>query len=237
MSASGGTKRVKWSRQPRKGQTINSPGGGTRAVIPTTLQPQRNSGAPMRRGLAQEPGGPDAAGASEVIHAGPTGPVAVFRQLVADDLDDPAAVPAAVELEEEHPLPGPERELALTNGNRLAGGTEQHGHAVGVSVPELHVLGADVLGAPVPVVMGVVLLARDEAAEHAREVLQKPGLELVDPDTAGGMGGIHAGDPVLDAALGNAFPHLVRDVPDLETASCPESALKMKDLHVELHLH
>ena len=40
--------------------------------------------------------------------------------LVADDLDDPAAVAFAIELEEEHPLPGAEAELAVTDRNRLA---------------------------------------------------------------------------------------------------------------------
>jgi hypothetical protein len=41
--------------------------------------------------------------------------------LVADDLDDPAPVALAVELEEEHALPGAEAELAVADGDRLSG--------------------------------------------------------------------------------------------------------------------
>jgi hypothetical protein len=40
--------------------------------------------------------------------------------LRSDDLDDPAAVALAVELEEEHALPGAEAELAVAHGDRLA---------------------------------------------------------------------------------------------------------------------
>src|SRR5438093_7064221 len=87
----------------------------------------------------------------------------------SDDLDDPAAVALAVELEEEHPLPGAEAELTLADGDRLAGGTKQHRHAVRMAVPEVHVLGADVLGAAVPVVVRVVRVAREQALEHVGE--------------------------------------------------------------------
>src|SRR5262245_25983999 len=100
--------------------------------------------------------------------------------LVADDLDDPAALPGAVELHEEHALPGAEAEFAVADGYRLAGRPEEHRHAVGVTVAKLHVLGADVLGAPVPVVVRVVLLARHDSTQHAHEVLEEAGLEFVD---------------------------------------------------------
>src|SRR4051794_2466733 len=50
--------------------------------------------------------------------------------LVPDDLDDPAAVALAVELEEEHALPRPEAQLAVAHGDRLAGRAEQHRHAM-----------------------------------------------------------------------------------------------------------
>ena len=81
---------------------------------------------------------------------------------------------------------------------------------------ELDVLGADVLGAPVPVVVGVVLLARDDSAQHADEVLEEAGLEFVHPHAAGGVRGVDAGDAVAHAALGDAFLHFVCDVADLE---------------------
>src|SRR5262249_39712298 len=51
---------------------------------------------------------------------------------VPDDLDDPAAVPLAVELEEEHALPRAESELAVAHRDRLARGAEQQRHAVRV---------------------------------------------------------------------------------------------------------
>src|SRR5215203_1888780 len=99
--------------------------------------------------------------------------------LVPDDLDEPAPVTLAVELEEEHALPGPQAELALTHGDRLAGGAEQHRHAVRVAVPDVHVLLADVLGASVPVVVRVIVLAAvwHEPLEEGGEVLEEAGLE------------------------------------------------------------
>src|SRR3954471_9549819 len=135
-----------------------------------------------------------------------------------DDLDDPAAVALAVELEEENPLPGAEAELAVAHRNRLAGGPEQHRHAVRVPVAEVHVLFADVLGASVPVVVRVVGLARHEALEHVREVLQETALELVHSNAAGRVRRVHAGDAVGDAALANGLRDLLGDVTDCETA-------------------
>src|SRR5262245_29375707 len=107
--------------------------------------------------------------------------------LVADDLDDPASIAGAVELHEEDALPGAEAELAVADRNGLAGWAEQHRHAVGVAVAELHVLRADVLGAAVPVVVRVVLLAGNDPAQHADEVLEETRLEFVDPHAAGRM--------------------------------------------------
>ena len=49
---------------------------------------------------------------------------------VTDHLDEPAPVALAVQLDEEHALPRAELKLALAHRNRLAGGAEQHRHAV-----------------------------------------------------------------------------------------------------------
>src|SRR3954462_2440627 len=91
--------------------------------------------------------------------------------LGADDLDEPAPVALAVQLDEEHALPGAELQLAVAHGNGLAGRAEEHRHAVRVAVALIHVLGADVLGAAVPVIVRVVALARDEPAQEFGEVL------------------------------------------------------------------
>src|SRR5256885_2130410 len=82
--------------------------------------------------------------------------------LVADDLDEPAPVALAVQLDEEHALPGAELQLAFANRHRFARSAEQHRHAVRVAVALLHVLGADVLRASVEVVVRVVALGWDE---------------------------------------------------------------------------
>src|ERR1043165_858931 len=71
-------------------------------------------------------------------------PASPASALSPDDLDAPAPVGLAVELDEEHALPGSELQLAVTHGHRLASGAEQHGHAVRVAVPLIHVLGTDV---------------------------------------------------------------------------------------------
>src|SRR5213083_163012 len=120
--------------------------------------------------------------------------------LVPDDLHKPASVALAVELDEQHALPGSELELPVAHRDRLAGGPEQHRHAVRVAVAEVHVLRADVLGALVPVVVRVVGLARHEAAEQLGEVFDEPGLELVDSHAARGVRGIDARDAFRDAA-------------------------------------
>src|SRR5688500_10717222 len=98
---------------------------------------------------------------------------------------------------------------------------------MGVAVPELHVLRADVLGAAVPVVVRVVLLARDEAAQHADEVLEEAGLELVQAHTAGCVRRVAARDAVPDAAHGDAVSDVVGDVADLEAPSGAQAALKL----------
>src|SRR5205085_4857928 len=121
---------------------------------------------------------------------------ASLLSLVSDDLDEPAPVALAVELDEEHPLPRAELQLAVDDRHGLACRTEEHRHAVGVAVAYLHVLGADVLGATVPVVVGVVALVRDEPAEQHREVVEEPVLELVDANAAGRVRRVDAGDPL-----------------------------------------
>src|SRR6187431_719466 len=136
--------------------------------------------------------------------------------LVADDLDEPAALARAVELDEEDPLPGAEAQIAVTERNRLSGRAHQERHAVGVAVAELHVFGADVLVAEVPVVVGVVLLARDESPHQPAEVLEETRLELVDPHAAGRVGGVDADDAVRDAALFDAVLDLFGDVANRE---------------------
>jgi len=140
---------------------------------------------------------------------------------VAYDLNDPASVALAVELEEQHALPGAELELTVSDRDRLAGGAEQHRHAVGVAVPEVHVLGTDVLGATVPVVVRVVGLARDEAEEELGEVLEEALLEFVDADAAGRVRRVDAGDAVLDTALSDCLGDVVSDVADVESARRP----------------
>src|SRR5207302_9720422 len=140
------------------------------------------------------------------------------RVLATDDLDEPAPFALAVELDEEDALPRPELELAVPHGHGLAGGAEEHRHAVRVAIALIHVLGADVLGAPVPVVVRVVALARHQPAEKVAEVLEEAGLHLVDAYATGRVRGVDAGDPVDDAALPHGVLHVLGDVVDGEAA-------------------
>jgi hypothetical protein len=103
---------------------------------------------------------------------------------------------------------------------------------VGVPVAEVHVLRADVLGAPVPVVVSVVVvLARDEPLEQVGEVFEETGLELVHADAARGVGGVDARDPVADAALAHGLADLVGDVAHGETAAGSQPRFVLEDLH------
>src|SRR5207344_2071195 len=148
--------------------------------------------------------------------------------LVADDLDEPAPVALAVELEEEHALPRAEAELPVADRDRLAGRAEEHRHAVRVAVPNGHVLLADVLGAAIPVVVRVVLVSRDEALEQRREVLEEPVLELVHAHAAGRVRRVHADDSVTHAALLDRRADLVGDIPHGETPGRPEPSLVLE---------
>ena len=102
---------------------------------------------------------------------------------------------------------------------------------MGVAVAALHVLLADVLGAPVPVIVGVVALARDEPAEQGGEVLEEAVLELVDPHAAGRVGRVDARDPVPDAALANSVGDLSRNVPNGQPALCSQLPFLLERLH------
>src|SRR6266576_1940523 len=99
------------------------------------------------------------------------------------------------------------------------------------AVPEVHVLRADVLGALVPVVVGVVGLARDKPAEELGKVLDEPGLELVDANAARRVRRVDARDPLGDAALLDRLVDLVRDVPDGQPTCGSELGLALVDLH------
>ena len=117
-----------------------------------------------------------------------------------------------------------EAELAVADRDRLAGGAEDHRHAVRVAVRLLHVLLADVLGAAVPVVVGVVGLVRDEPAQQRAEVLEHAALVLVHADAARRVGRVDEADAVLDARLPDDLRHLVGDVGDVEAPGGRELA-------------
>ena len=103
---------------------------------------------------------------------------------------------------------------------------------MGVAVPVLHVLGGDVLGAPIPVVVRVVvLLGRNEALEHHREVLEEAVLPLVHAHGAGGVRRVDAADAVPDTALADGGLHLVGDVGDGQPTCGPELNLPLERLH------
>ena len=124
-----------------------------------------------------------------------------------------------------------EAELAVADRDRLAGGAEDHRHAVRVAVPDFLVLFADVLGAPVPVVVRVVRLVRDQPAQQGAEVLEHAALVLVDPHAAGRVGRVDAADAVDDAGLADDLTHLVRDVRHMEASGRLEVPLGLEDLH------
>ena len=105
-----------------------------------------------------------------------------------------------------------------------------------MAVADVHVLGADVLGALVPIVVGVVRLAGDETAEELREVLEKSRLELVHANAASGVWGVDARDPVGHGARADRVDHLVGDVTDAQAAGGANLGLALKDLHRRLFL-
>src|ERR671931_146989 len=105
-----------------------------------------------------------------------------------------------------------------------------------MAVAEIHVLGADVLGAAVPIVVRVIGLARHESLEQVREVLEEAALELVHAYTARRVGRVDARDPVDDPTLPDRFAHLFRDVADGQTAGRSKLSLVLEDLHRTLTL-
>ena len=137
----------------------------------------------------------------------------------------------AIELDEEHALPCAEAQLALTHRHGLAGRAEQHRHAVGMAVPDRHVLGTDVLRALVPVVVRVIGLARDQALQQLRKVLEEPSLELVDSHAERRELRIDARDSDRDAALANRLGDFLRDVANGEPPCGPQFCFALEDLH------
>ena len=102
---------------------------------------------------------------------------------------------------------------------------------MGVAVPEVHVLGTDILGPLVPVVVRVVRLSRHEALQELAEVLDEAGLELVHANAARRVRRVDARNPLEDAALGDGLVDLVGDVPDGEAPGRSQFRLPLEDLH------
>jgi hypothetical protein len=90
---------------------------------------------------------------------------------------------------------------------------------------------ADVLRTAVPIVVRVVGLVRDEAAEQGAKVLEHAALVFVDAHTARRMGRVDAADPVDDAGLADDLRDLGGDVGDVEAAAGLELTLRLEHLH------
>ncbi len=90
---------------------------------------------------------------------------------------------------------------------------------------------AHVLGAAIPVVVGVVVLRRHEPLQHHGEVLEEPALPLVDAHRAGRVGRVDAADAGLDPALADGVAHLVRDVGHREPTRRAQLHLTLERLH------
>lgn len=104
-----------------------------------------------------------------------------------------------------------------------------------VAIALIHVLGADVLGAAVPVVVRVVGVVRDEPLQQLAEVLEEAGLHLVHADAARRVRRVDAGDPVDHAALADGRPDVLGDVGDGEPAGGAQPRLVLEDLHRRRH--
>ena len=100
-----------------------------------------------------------------------------------------------------------------------------------MAVADLHVLGADVLGAPVPVVVRVVVLGRDQALQHRSEIFEEAALPLVHAHRARRVRRVDAADAIRDAALADCFADLVGDVGNGETTGSAKTDLALERLH------
>src|SRR5262249_1818311 len=99
----------------------------------------------------------------------------------------------------------------------------------------LHVLGADVLGAAVPVVVRVVALARHEPLEQSAEVLEEAGLHLVDAHAARRVRRVDASDPVAYPPPPDGGLPVLRAFRDGEASGRPQPRLMLEDLHRRRH--
>src|SRR3954453_4441583 len=99
-----------------------------------------------------------------------------------------------------------------------------------MAVRGFHVLGADVLRTTVPVVVRVVRLRRDQAAQQRGEVLEHAALVLVHAHTAGRVGRVDAAYAVGDARLADDLRDLLGDVRDVKAAGGLEVTLRLEDL-------
>ena len=158
-------------------------------------------------------------------------PFSVSRRfsLLPDDLDEPAAVPGAVEPDEEDALPRAQAELAVLHGDRLAGRGRAASPCSASALPNL--CPRDRCSPSV----GPSRRARSTSlGTRRRSMRMKSSRKPVSNSftrTMQVVGRIHTRDPVGDAALGDGVPHVFGDVADLEAAARAQAPLGLEDLH------
>ena len=129
--------------------------------------------------------------------------------------DDPPLA-RLVELQEHHPLPGAQQQLAVDHRDGRRGAAHQHLAAVSVAVEQLVFL--DVLGPQLVIVVLVVALDGDRFLDEAAEVVEEAGFGLVDHHRGGGVEAVHGDLAVTHAGAGHYLACPVGEIPELDAA-------------------
>ena len=118
---------------------------------------------------------------------------------VTDHLEQHFALGArAVQLDQEHALPGAQKQLAVADRHALAAAQEKL-QAMRVAIRAL--VGVHVLGAHAEVVVAVVGVRRRELGQEAAQVLEQQRLVLLDTHRGGGVAHEHLHEAVGKAGL------------------------------------
>ena len=119
----------------------------------------------------------------------------------------------AVELDQEHTLPGSELQGAVPNRHDLAAAHEQL-QAVRMAVGSL--VGVHVLGADTEVVMGVGRIGWGQGSQEAAQIVQQQRLGLLNADRRGGVAHEHVDEAVAHVRVAREVGHALGDVDELD---------------------
>jgi len=133
--------------------------------------------------------------------------------LLSENYDGDAALAGPVELQEEDTLPAAHLKPAVCYVDRFRG-AQKKGTAVSVSIATL--IGGEIDGSNVEIVVLVLILFRHQSFEQSLHVGEKEWLMLIDDDPGRGVTGLDADEAVPNSRAHYEFRNALGQVDELE---------------------